>query len=366
MRILLIGDCSGVHSTLAHGLRKLGHEVCVASDGGGWKNYPRDISLTRKDNSFIEGLCCMMRIVLNLHRFRNYDVVQITHCPFLRLRSERTLPVYRFLRKYNKKVFMGAFGTDHYYVKACVDSGIYRYSDFKVGERPLDFPYNVEDMEECLRGGTVRTNQEIASTCDGIIACLWEYYEAYKPHFPDKTTFIPLPFDVEHVSSSDIRPLPDKVNFIIGVQSDRDQVKGTDIMYPILKDIERKYPDRCTVRKVMDLSFSDYQKEISQADILVDQLYSYTPSMNALLGMSKGLVVVGGGEEENYEILDEKELRPIINVIPSEEDIYNKLESLVLSKDMIPDLSAQGIAYVRRHHDHVKIAQRYLDFWASR
>ena len=39
MKILLIGDCSGVHSTLARGLRSLGHEVCVASDGGGWQNY---------------------------------------------------------------------------------------------------------------------------------------------------------------------------------------------------------------------------------------------------------------------------------------------------------------------------------------
>ena len=44
MKILLIGEYSNVHATLAEGLRALGHEVTVISDGDGWKDYPRDIS----------------------------------------------------------------------------------------------------------------------------------------------------------------------------------------------------------------------------------------------------------------------------------------------------------------------------------
>ena len=47
MRILLLGEFSNVHATLALGLRKLGHDVVVASDGDEWKNYPRDIDLHR-------------------------------------------------------------------------------------------------------------------------------------------------------------------------------------------------------------------------------------------------------------------------------------------------------------------------------
>jgi glycosyltransferase involved in cell wall biosynthesis len=85
--------------------------------------------------------------------------------------------------------------------------------------------------------------------------------------------------------------------------------------------------------------------------------------MNSLLAMAKGIIVVGGGEEENYEIINEKELRPIINVRPSEEDIYQKLEYLVLNKEQIPELSAQSIEYVKRHHDHIKVARQYIDFW---
>ncbi len=102
------------------------------------------------------------------------------------------------------------------------------------------------------------------------------------------------------------------------------------------------------------------------ADVLLDQLYSYTPAMNALLAMAKGIVVVSGGEPENYEILGETELKPIINVYPSEEDVFNKLEYLLLHKEVIPELSRQSIEYVHRHHNHIKVAQQYLDFWSSK
>lgn len=362
MKILLIGDFSGLHWTLAQGLRALGHTVCVASDGNGWKNYPRDISITRKDNSFFQGLLCLMRILKNLHRFRGYDVVQIIHPYFLRLRSERTLPVYRYLRRHNKKVFMGAFGTDHFYVKACMETDTFRYSDFKVGDRLRDIEINRADLYEHLHGGTVKANKEIAETCNGIIACLWEYYQSYIPFYPEKLAFIPLPVNLSDTASR-IRTVPDKINFFIGIQSARSELKGTDIMYPVLKEIQKKYPDQCRISEAIDIPYAQYQRLMDEADVLLDQLYSYTPSMNSLLAMAKGIIVVGGGEEENYEIINEKELRPIINVRPSEEDIYQKLEYLVLNKEQIPKLSAQSIEYVKRHHDHIKVARQYIDFW---
>ena len=47
MKILLLGEYSNVHWTLAEGLRRLGHHVTVVSNGDFWKNYPRDIDLSR-------------------------------------------------------------------------------------------------------------------------------------------------------------------------------------------------------------------------------------------------------------------------------------------------------------------------------
>ena len=48
MRILLLGDASNCHRTLATGLRQLGQEVVVASDGTMWMDTERDIDLLRR------------------------------------------------------------------------------------------------------------------------------------------------------------------------------------------------------------------------------------------------------------------------------------------------------------------------------
>ena len=87
---------------------------------------------------------------------------------------------------------------------------------------------------------------------------------------------------------------------------------------------------------------------------------------DTLHAMSQGLVLVGGGEPEQYEILGEKELRPIVNVLPNEQDVYCKLEQLVLHPEWIPALKHQGLEYIRRHHDYRKVARQYLEFYNER
>lgn len=226
MRILLIGECSNLHWNLAEGLRILGHEVCVAASDNGWRKYSYDISLNRPTNSFMDGLGCICRILYHLPKFRRYDVVQITHPYFLRIRSERALPVYQYLRRHNEKVFLGAFGTDYYYVKACMETNTFRYSDFKIRDQYRDTLDNRTEIQECLHGGTAQANQIIAKSCNGIIACLWEYYASYQPYFSDKTAFIPLPIDLREVTSR-VRGVPEKLNFFIGIQSARSNLKGT-------------------------------------------------------------------------------------------------------------------------------------------
>ena len=87
--------------------------------------------------------------------------------------------------------------------------------------------------------------------------------------------------------------------------------------------------------------------------------------MNALLAMSKGIIVVGGGEPENYEIINEEELRPIVNVEPNYESVYHELEQLVLHTERIPLLKQQSIEYIKRHHDYIKVAREYEQLYSS-
>lgn len=80
---------------------------------------------------------------------------------------------------------------------------------------------------------------------------------------------------------------------------------------------------------------------------------------------SKGIVCVGGGEPENYQLLHEDTLRPIVNVKPCYESVYHELESLILHPERLSVLQQQSIAYIQKHHDYVKVAQQYVDFYNS-
>jgi hypothetical protein len=132
-KILLIGEYSNVHATLAEGLKTLGHQVTVLSNGDFWKDYPRDINLVRRPGK-VGGIAYMARLYRLLPRLRGYDVVQVINPMFLEIKAHRILPVYKYLRRHNKKMLMGAFGMDYYWVNECVSRKPLRYSDFNIGD----------------------------------------------------------------------------------------------------------------------------------------------------------------------------------------------------------------------------------------
>lgn len=365
MKILLLGDYSNVHATLAEGLRKLGYEVTVASDGDGWKNYPRDIDFYR-DLTWgkLRTLRYLWRLIKEFRKFRGYDIVQLINPIFIPLKAERMMLFYKYLRRHNKRIFLGAFGMDHYWVRAGLDCSTFRYSDFNFGPEVRES----EDIDlwtnEWLRGKKGELNQHIAKDCDGIITGLYEYQASYAPHFPEKTQFIPFPIvPREGLTLSD--KTPQRVRFFIGIQKQRSVYKGTDIMLRALERVAQELPEKCEKVRVENVPFAKYVKLMHGSDVILDQLYSYTPAMNALEAMAQGLIVVGGAEPEHYDLMEEHTLQPIINVLPNEESVYQTLRDLALHPERIPQLKRDSVNYILKHHDYVKVAQRYLEAWSK-
>lgn len=376
MRILLLGEYSNVHATLAEGLRRLGHAVTVVSNGDFWKNYPRDIDVSRKEDRW-GGARLMLKIAGLLPRLRGYDIVQLINPMFFELKAERLFPLYHYLRKHNKRVVLGAFGMDYYWVHENITRMPLRYSDFNIGKTLRTDPnahLYINDWENKVKG---KLNQEIANDCDAIVAGLYEYWVTYHPVFPAKTTFIPFPIKPKALpttfSLSPIKPqspgsstaftLPLKL--FIGISKGRSAYKGTDIMLRAAQDIATRYPEKVRLTIADGLPFSEYVEAMNESDVILDQLYSYTPAMNALEAMSRGIIVIGGGEPENYEILHENELRPIVNVEPTYDSVCQQLEHLVSHPELIPTLKQQGIEYIRRHHDYRKVAEQYVNLYHS-
>ena len=375
MKILLMGEYSNVHATLAEGLRKLGHHVTVLSNGDFWKNYPRDIDLVRKPGK-LGGIMYMMKLYTNVHKLRGYDIVQLINPMFLELKAERIFPIYQYLRKHNKKIILGGFGMDYYWVSVCCKDKSLRYSDFNIGDELRTNADALKERKDWLGTEKGRLNQMIAEDCDGIITGLYEYWACYQPGFPQKTTFIPFPIKPKLITSGNgnsytnaenhqVIPLdiPKKVKLFIGINKSRSEYKGTDIMLKAAQAIAKKYPDKAELRIAESIPFAEYVKMMNGSDAILDQLYSYTPSMNPLEAMARGIICIGGGEPENYEIIHEDKLRPIINVLPNYESVYQELEHLVLHPELVPLLKQQSIEYINKHHDYIKVAKRYEAFY---
>jgi len=366
MKILLLGEYSNVHWTLACALRKLGHEVCVVSNCDEWKGYSTDIPLIRKPGRW-GAITYLYKVLRLLPKLRGYDVVQLINpVHFIDLKAERGIHIYDYLRRHNKRVFLGAFGYDYYYVYDSVVRRTLRYCDFYTPTREVHHEWNSANEHDWLHTFKKEANIHIAETCDGIISGLYEYDVAYRPYFPEKTTFIPFPIEVSNTAAELLPNASNrKLRFFIGIQRHRTALKGTDTMLRALERIVADYPDQAEMVKAESVPFEQYKEMMRSSDVLLDQIYSYTPAMNALLAMSQGLILVGGGEEENYTILGEEELRPIINVQPDEEDIYRQLEQLVLHPERIDQFKRDSIEYIHRHHDSIKVAKQYITAWSK-
>jgi hypothetical protein len=205
MKILLMGEYSNVHATLADGLRKLGHKVTVVSNGDFWKNYPRDFNMARRPGK-LGGILLLLKLYTIVHKLRGYDIVQLINPMFLELKAERIFPIYRYLRRHNKKVILGGYGMDYYWVKVCCNEKPLRYSDFNMGEKLRITADAEKEKKDWLGTAKERLNRMIAEDCDGIVTGLYEYWVCYQPSFPQKTTFIPFPIQLHYLQKHQLQP----------------------------------------------------------------------------------------------------------------------------------------------------------------
>ena len=129
--------------------------------------------------------------------------------------------------------------------------------------------------------------------------------------------------------------------------------------------LAKKYPGKIELKYVEGVDYDEYCRMLDEADVLVDQFYSYTPSMNSLAAMARGTVVIGGGEEEYYEFIGETELRPIINVSPEYSESQNVaiIEQAFFVKDNLAKLSSQSIDFVKKYHNYTSVASTYVKLY---
>ncbi len=367
MRILLLGDASHYNRTLAEGLRRHGHEVCVASDGSAWMNTGRDVDLSRRLPGSFGGALLWARLHTTLRsRLRGWDVIQLCGPTFMRLRPSRLRVLLDGLRRHNGLVCLTAIGTDTAFINMCKDpNGPLKYSEWAIDGVPTEYARST-------RGRTVSMWQQpelsdyaqyVYDHVDGAITALYEYQLSMSRVIEtERLAYGGIPID-----TAAIKPLPvdtgsDKpISILLPSHIGREQEKGIPQLMRIAKIIENEYRDKVTVLPVHNLQYAEFLKNMARADIVFDQLYSYTPATTALLAMAMGKTVVTGAEKDfnNFQGC----ATPAINIDPRDPEAALPNICRCLDRKILASNASTAREYVIKHNDCEVVAQRYEDFW---
>lgn len=365
MRILLFGEYSNLHATLAESFRRLGHEVVVISDGDHWRNYKRDIDLRRNDStSKIDGIWFLLKLLCLLPKMRGFDVVQIINPKFLPVKAHFSRWLLKYLHKHNRCISMGCYGMDSIVMRR-QNEGCLEYSDTFCYGKPIHQEDQKGRVDSWLMPEEIKTTEYAANAASCLMACLYEYYVNYNiPQFHNKLNYIALPIVIDKEAKPKNISFPIKI--LVGIQEQRMIEKGIDQILPLIERLQKEYPEKIHLKKVTNVPFDEYKRLLQDTDVLIDQLYSYTPAMNALEAMRNGTVVVSGGEEEFYNFIGEKQLRPIINLRPFEDNQnYLKLKECLFDEKLLNKLSDESIKFVRKYHDSNAVAQQYIEVYTK-
>lgn len=395
MKILLIGEASFLHNTLKKGLVERGHRVTTMSDGNGWHDSPRDIDL-RRDWRWgkLGGLRVVWQLLRHLPQLCGNDVVQIHNYQFVPLMYRWNTLLLRFLKLTNRRVVKGCFGDDPQIFRRQAQ-GVPAYSDTYWSGQLQNADQHRDRIAEVVEHGAEASWRKTTRMADALVACLYEYWLDYnEPPYAAKLHYIPLPIECEemvrwcdgekvkclgndtpspsHPNDSQLptnltTSPPHPLTLLIGLQPKRDFMKGAMKIATFVEEVARRHPGKVQIKYVEGVPYDEYMHLLAEADVLVDQLYSYTPSMNSLAAMARGTVVIGGGEEEYYEFIGEDTLRPIINVrpdVPDEENI-TAIERALFTDGMLERMAQESIQFVHKYHDYRLVAKQYEQLYYS-
>jgi len=359
MKVLLLGDFSSAQYNLKLGLEQLGHQVTLVSHRDGFKKTPTDVEFYLRKENENKYLGAAKEIFSQIHRsrmFKGYDIIQTAAHLFFHNRIDKFM-FPRILENNHRAVMFHAACSEPYnrFVRTL------RYSPCVTCKR-YDLPKNSCDHEkENARDFEYSRYEQYHA----IVSSHFEYYKAFEStRFGSKNHFIPIPIKSNEVFTP-IQSVPEKLNVYYG--EIRKGFKGGTVIEEAIQKVKSssfgKHFQFTVSRK---LPYQEYLKVISESHILIDQANSYSYGVNALVGMSKGKIVLSGAEPEVLDFMGiTAEKMPIINIKPNVDDIFNKLIMLFETRAEIPDRSDKSIRFVQEHHDPLVIAQKYSELYAS-
>ena len=356
MRVLLIGEASGVHHNLAAGLKTLGVDCTHVTHASAqnFRKFKEAFSSSR--SGALGGLSRNLSPFLKLAKLGRFDVVNFANA----LSTIRG----RFTRYRDLPLIRGRTRLMAYYALSCDEVGLIR-------RNPL-LPYR--PCETCLASGEIlgrdcerefnpafeRSQERVREYFDFGASSMVEYGHV-EELFGKRFARIPLPVDIDSIPFVPAQPR-DKPKVVHAPS--RRGFKGTDVVLQALERLKRDRND-FEFRLIEGLPYDEYAREMLDADIVVDQVHSQSPGMSALESLAAGKVVLSGSTLLGRSYFPFSQSSPVLDAHPEPARLAALLGSILDTKDRFGDLAAKGRSYICDFHDKNLVAQQFLSAWSA-
>ena len=354
MKILLLGEFSGLYTNLKDGLTELGHEVVLASDGDGYKKFNSDIFLKPRHKNYgkiINRILYVLKTYFIVKRFKDYDVVQLVYDHLFYPVSFNKF-ITNMLIKNNRSLFLNVAGSN---------STVMRYwlskKNSKVSILYQD-ALKYDGYNSIMNDKLFKFEKQFTPKVNGIIPIMYEYSEPYY-HCKNLRDIIPIPINLKKIKFKD-NLINNKLVFFHGLN--KYGSKGTKYIEEAFKIVAEKYPKEVEVIIAGNLKYDDYLILLNKANVVLDQTSSYSIGINGLVALAMGKVVMGGAEKESYNPLGYEEC-PVINLRPDVEYIVSQMELVIKNKHEILKTGEKSREFVEKYHGHLVVAKKYVDLW---
>jgi hypothetical protein len=354
MKILLLGEFSGLHKNIKEGLIDCGHEVVVAGYSDGFKKIPTDISFESYLPSILGRVHKKIKPYFMADKMKDFDVVQLIN-PFLfyskYYQSENLITK---IKDNNNKIFLSGAGDDAYFWKYGRERLRYGpFSDFL----KYDLKSNRYFMEN---EKSMIFNDKIISLCNGIIPIMYEYEVSYLEHRKRLST-IPIAINTDKVEYKE-NQIQKKIVIFHGLN--RYGFKGTRHVEEAFQYLAKKYPSDLELIIDGGLPLDKYLKIMEKTNVVIDQVNTYSLGVNGVYALAMGKIVLGGAEPESLKSIGVND-SPVINIKPNAKSIIEEVEKLIDIRHNFVELGKYSRAFSERVHGHKIIAKKYIETWSK-
>lgn len=368
MKILLLGDASNCQSILAGALARQGHDVTLISEGCRWMHTYRDIDISRRSGIIGGGILYARMSTVLARDLRGYDIVQFSSPCFADLRPIWLRQLLRRIRRNNGRLYLTALGTDSILVRNLTgDNPALAVSEWQIDGKPGPWALDPRsEREKWLARGLADYTEEFYDSISGAASVLYEYHKVIEAERPDlPLVYTGLPIDPRALIPPRVHRFDGKIRILYACHRGREVEKGALRLLDMARQAAAELGDRIEILTPPNMPYDRFTKCLADSDIVLDQLYSYTPAMTALLGMAQGVVPVSGGEEEYYDFIGQgPELRPVFNPDPRNMvQTYRNFVAILSDPEQLCRMSAQGPEFIRRNNDSDVVAMRYMKLW---